>query len=529
MITNGQQNEQNENKLAVLKNLEQKQRLSDTMCRCKNVKHSNVEECKKERAAEIIQRTYRRFREIKDSKSPKLIDRKKRPKIMPKLFGKNTIEESSIPDSKEDDDKSINELIKNLKTTKDKDLKDNERLKLINQPKRSSEPFTLTDSNKKALILPDLQQKSVISGSESISSTSPQHSSTSTSIKDSKKETDYLAKIPTTVQEMQTYRTDRLILYSDLINPEFCGFFMCQASGNSDGQLSGWNKHIQFNQTKKINPPYDTVVVSHSQSVYLVGGMQMKSNKTFYISKQVFKFQLNNRKIQVISGLKIPRIQHSCVVAGDRLYVICGCKSLNVPVNTVECIHLMSSKSFNLKSELIKLPTYGRFGQSAVYFRSRLWIIGGIAKIDNNFHLLSEIWILDVQNTNKWIKSKFPVPIAFAGICAVNEEFIYVVGGRCVGLNGKLQPSEKVWCYSATTKRWQQIVSLNQPRCNCCCVLIDNKIYTFGGSLENDAEHLRGQTGEYYDLYNPNQSWKMLNKNLPCPISGQSVVKVSCY
>lgn len=114
------------------------------------------------------------------------------------------------------------------------------------------------------------------------------------------------------------------------------------------------------------------------------------------------------------------------------------------------------------------------------------------------------------------------------GICTVNEECIYVVGGRCVGLDGKLQPSEKVWCFSMETKRWQQIVSLNQPRCNCCCILIDNKIYALGGSLENDAEHLRGQTGEFYELNNL-KGWKMLDKNLPYSIAGQSVVNVSGF
>lgn len=332
-------------------------------------------------------------------------------------------------------------------------------------------------------------------------------------------------------------RTEQLILYSDSINQEFCGFFICNfnaatpTAGSPDGQSVGWQRHFQFNQAdnqrKRISAPYEPVVVSHGQSVYLVGGMQMKSKK-FYVSKQVLRYQLNGRQLAAAAfSLRTPRVQHSCVVAGDRLYVICGCKKPNVPLNTVECVHLMSSRT--QPSDLIKLPTFGRFGQSAVYFRSRLWIIGGIAKIDSNFHLLSEIWVLDVQNANKWIKSKFPVPIAFAGICSVNEEFIYVVGGRCVGLTGKLQPSEKVWCYSVTTRRWQQIASLNQPRCNCCCVALGDRIYTFGGSPENDAEHLRGQTGEYYELRNPNQGWRMLSKNLPASIAGQSITKISFF
>ena len=418
-----------------------------------------------------------------------------------------------------------------------------ERSNQLNKSSSSTEPFTPREQRKDAksskpvilpVIVPRVREENetahLAGAAKEPRSESPMElrSERSESLSESRPES---RPEPRSDQRIDQ-RIERLILYSDSINQEFCGFFICNfnaAAQQAPGtESASWQRHFQFNhqvsKRVRVGPPYDAVVVSHGQSVYLVGGMQMKA-KRFYVSGQVLRYQLNARRLQTLLSLRTPRVQHSAVVAGDRLYVICGCEATNRPVNTVECIHLMSTS----RSELIKLPTFGRFGQSAVYFRSRLWIVGGIAKIDNNFHLLSEIWVLDVANTNKWIKSKFPVPIAFAGICAVNEEFIYVVGGRCVGLTGKLQPSEKVWCYSAATRRWQQIASLNQPRCNCCCVPVGDQIYAFGGSLENDAEHLRGQTGEFYELRNANQGWQMLSKNLPASIAGQSVTKISFF
>ena len=652
----GTDGQQHETKLAILKT---KPRLDDSVCQCKQFKHTSVEQCRRDRAAQIIQRSYKRFRKLKAKKH---LDKRKKivlPKIKPSLIGKNIAdkshalkdvdtadeseasgktettldeflrelqqsndtkdspksaskssksssdvkrqaiekrkkslskdelsaasrskesltsdlkdEETSIDRSK-DEERSIDrskdeerpidrtkdrskDRTKDRSTDRSKDKsKDRTKDRTKDRPKDKSKDRTKDRTKDRSKDRP----KDRSSSKASVDTAEPftdrkeltfkrphhhqlklpqaNHFPSSTSVKS---ETDHLSSTATkdvqTAPPKRTTRTDQLLLYSDSINPEFCGFFICSGVNSTDGQLIGWQKSLQLNQQqqpiKGLHPPYDTVIVSHGQCIYLVGGMQTKSNnKNFYVSNQIFKYQVSGQKFQTIaSTLKMPRIQHSCVVAGDRLYVVCGCKKLNVPANTVECVHLMSSRSLKLKSELIKLPSYGRLGQSAVYFRSRLWIIGGIARIDNNFHLLSEIWILDVQKDNKWIKSKFPVPIAFAGICSVNEEFIYVVGGRCVGLNGKLQPSEKVWCYSVTTKRWQQIASLNQPRCNCCCVLLDNRIYTFGGSLENDAEHLRGQTGEFYELTNPNQGWKMLNKNLPTSISGQSVALLSSF
>ena len=530
LISTDQQEQ--DTKLALLKKkVDEKQRVNDRICRCKEVKHTSYEECKRERAAKIIQRSFKRFHKLKTSKLYI-------PKVRPKLFGKKFLKDTNAKRLKESDEQSsLEEKIKDIELSKQKDNLEkkaklgkqeeeeyNLKYKLkdkLNQIKSKTD--LTTEKNGEAKIL----QSPTSSKSSSSKSTQQQFADTLTSVRS--KEKNELNQLASDLNK-ETHRTEQLMLYSDSINQEFCGFFRCTGINNLDGQLIGWKKHFEFKKNKYQIPPYDTMIVNHGQCIYLVGGMQNKSTSSFKVSKQIFKYQPNKRKIQLIFNLKIARIQHSCVVTGDRLYVICGCKSLNVPVNNVECVHLMSGgKSFKLKSELIKLPTYGRFGQSSIYFRNRLWIIGGIAKIDNNFHLLSEIWILDVQNTNKWIKSKFPVPIAYAGICSVNEEFIYVVGGRCVGLNGKLQPSEKVWCFNVQTKRWQQIASLNQARCNCCCVLLDNNklIYAFGGSLENDTEHLRGQTCEFYELNNPNEGWKMLNKNLPVSISGQSVVNVS--
>lgn len=628
LITDGQQGEKEPAKLAVLRS--ERPPLADTAaCQCRPVRHTSGDQCRRERAAQIIQRTYRRFHRRKRpgvAKKPsmrslskpgsrlslgKTLDSlekpdKRSPTIKPKLFGK-----SSLADKRTNDKRSVERSLDSEGSSIDGQLAD--RLALKEQPEKEQLKWKRKLKQDKILMSQDKSKSKSKdrsgkaagkesgkksrkdsrkelssgesskepskdsadkeSGEESVKGSAvrpkadekPKHrrKSRKSSTTRSKRKVDqrpdasksgYPALLPAPVgrsrEENETghlaasakeasqrpQRTEQLILYSDSINPEFCGFFICNfnaaasaASSTSIAQPESvtWQRHFQFNHNaKRLIAPYDAAVVSHGQSIYLVGGMQMKSTN-FYVSDQVIRYQLNSRQLQRVLTLRTPRVQHSAVVAGDRLYVICGCKATNRPVNTVECIHLMSAT----RPELISLPkkTFGRFGQSAVYFRSRLWIIGGIAKIDNNFHLLSEIWVLDVQNRNKWIKSKFPVPIAFAGICSVKEEFIYVVGGRCVGLNGKLQPSEKVWCYSAASRRWQQVASLNQPRCNCCCVSVGERIYAFGGSPENDPEHLRGQSGEFYEPRNANQGWRMLNKNLPASISGQSVTKISFF
>lgn len=437
MITDG--HHQTDRKLAVLKNLEKKPNLKDTTCRCKKIKHISVEQCKRERAAQIIQRCYKKFRKLKSKSSNQL---KQAPKIKAKLIGKNI--KSEHLDLKSEDESLNNTILdplsKSSKSLIDRGKKENLKNLQIQEISSKSSKESLIDSSKslkdsnesskdlKKEPADDLGKKKIEQKlSNSSISTEPFLLSKEKEMEIpksslSEKDADELNNIFTARKSAKepTYRAIQILLYSDSINQEFCGFYLCTGI-NSDNQLINWKKEFYFRQKKarELNLPYDTVIVSHGQSIYLVGGMQMnKSKKNLTVSKQIFRFQLSNRKIILISSLKQPRIQHSSIVVNDRLYVVCGCKTLNVPVNTIECIHLMSSKPSNLKSELLKLPSYGRFGTAVAYFRSRLWIIGGIAKIDNNFHLLSEIWILDLKDAEnpKWIKSKFPVPIAFAGI-----------------------------------------------------------------------------------------------------------------
>lgn len=218
----------------------------------------------------------------------------------------------------------------------------------------------------------------------------------------------------------------------------------------------------------------------------------------------------------------MPRVLHCAAALGRKLYVVGGLRTPGVPLNTIEVFDL---HDLCLDAGQLRLPSYARFGASCAEFRRRLWIIGGIAKIDSAFHLLSEIWVLDAAR-RKWFKSRFPVPIAYASMVSVDGDTLYVVGGRCVSLSGQLQPSEKVWAYSQQTRRWTQLASLKQPRCNGCLLSVQRRLYLLGGCSENDVEHLRGTLAECYDLAEPAKGWQPLER-LPVPICGNTVARIT--
>lgn len=243
-----------------------------------------------------------------------------------------------------------------------------------------------------------------------------------------------------------------------------------------------------------------------------------------YSAISLFHVFCSEQSLKRVGELRIPRVLHCAAIIQSRVYVVGGLRTPGVPLNTIEVFDL---RDLCMDAGQIRIPSYARFGASCAHFRKRLWIVGGIAKIESSFHLLSEIWVLD-PNQRKWFKSKFPVPIAYASIAAVDADTLLVVGGRSVSLSGELQPSDKVWMYSHHSRRWAQLTSasLRKPRCNACLLVADRQLYLLGGCSENDVDHLRGTSAEVLDLREPGRGWQSIER-LPVPICGHTVARMS--
>lgn len=92
--------------------------------------------------------------------------------------------------------------------------------------------------------------------------------------------------------------------------------------------------------------------------------------------------------------------------------------------------------------------------------------------------------------------------------------YVYAIGGRQYGNNQSaiINDCEK---YNLLTKRWEEMRSLNIPRCQHSAFIIHEKIYVSGG-LTKDSEGT-----QYIEVLNPKKNrWEILGIQQPMKIMG---------
>jgi len=151
----------------------------------------------------------------------------------------------------------------------------------------------------------------------------------------------------------------------------------------------------------------------------------------------------------------------------------------------LQCLDL--SKTSPTWKNLTKKPSDLRkksTGSTMVYQHPKLYFLGG----EQNWQLT---WY-DIE-TNKWgVEQGIPPGRLLSGGVVVNNK-LYLVGGVSIedwdglrGGTGQVVTSPCVDCYSMETRQWEQITEMDSSRSSPAVVVVDGKIWVFGGQKKRD-------------------------------------------
>ena len=114
------------------------------------------------------------------------------------------------------------------------------------------------------------------------------------------------------------------------------------------------------------------------------------------------------------------------------------------------------------------------------YFQGKIWAIGGFNDVDK---WLDTIETFDITQ-NRWTTSNLRLLTERAGHGTVAyDKKLFVVGG---GYEESIFSSVEV--YSSETNQFSFVASMNIPRCNFGCCVVNSSLYAMGGSsLDYDA------------------------------------------
>lgn len=184
------------------------------------------------------------------------------------------------------------------------------------------------------------------------------------------------------------------------------------------------------------------------------------------------------------TGPDLPEpINHAAVVAiGDTIYVVGGFGPLGIrlrwfmfaewnPLSTVYKLHF-PSKTWSKGADL----PYPRGAGGIAVLDSAIWYAGGI---DENKQITNSVFKFDLR-TGTWSETpSMPTPRDHLRVEAANGE-LFVISGRRDDLRFNIATVES---FNPKTQIWTKRADIPIARGGLGSVVLNNKIYTFGGEM----------------------------------------------
>jgi hypothetical protein len=259
----------------------------------------------------------------------------------------------------------------------------------------------------------------------------------------------------------------------------------------------GRNSSITYNILECYNPMLDSWETLSSMSVprygaacavlnnkmYVIGGQDLSSVEIYDPSSDTWT-----------AGISLPsEVNHGSAIAVDgKIFLIGGKNSSDSYINQTLCFDPVSNQ-WTEKEPM----TIARHGHKLVYFKSKIWVIGGgngtnLANIDS-YDPVSDSWTAEasMNTARSW-------PSAW-----VANDLIYACGGSTSG--GQLGTCE---FYDPTSQKWSITSELPQPKYAADAVVLENQVYIFAGSTSSNvfsnkvfAADLNASMEGVHDLY----------------------------
>jgi len=172
-------------------------------------------------------------------------------------------------------------------------------------------------------------------------------------------------------------------------------------------------------------------------------------------------------------------------------------------------------------------PYYG----SSIIVDEKFFIIGGSDGASGN---LATTFALNLKKPiipNVVKKADLNMGRHALGLCAVQNAFIYGIGGRYFhsGLS-----SESTGCcekYDIANNIWKKLPALNEARHLASVCELDNFLYAIGGHIRNAEVNVCSKTIEVFNMKNEAKGWEKVNVNNPdnswVPVQACGVAKVA--
>lgn len=231
---------------------------------------------------------------------------------------------------------------------------------------------------------------------------------------------------------------------------------------------------------------YASLIIN--RELVLIGGISVIDQKC---TRLISTYDIQEKSwVEVLPPLPTGRSAAAAVTWGDYVIVLGGTNDASVILDTVEILHLPSQQW----STAFSLP-FGVAGASAVIYRSRLYVLGGLTNeglsraffsvaIDRLLATTSRINRLTSTSSNVW-EFHPDCPYTMMSLCSFNG-YLLALGGNEMTVS-VTQPGEWVWCFFPEVEgegsSWILVQKMHTARKLCCAVsLSSTSLAVIGGS-----------------------------------------------
>jgi N-acetylneuraminic acid mutarotase len=174
---------------------------------------------------------------------------------------------------------------------------------------------------------------------------------------------------------------------------------------------------------------------------------------------------------------------------------------------------LSSARAYNTITnewaDLANMPEDG-FGGTADAVKGKIYMIGGLQNVSGNWNPANSTLEYDPAGDGWQEKTGSPAPKGAMSSCVLNDT-IYILGGNPQG-------QRKVWYYVPATDSWDSLPDMiNERPAGSSAVILDNKIYVIGGTIESGLNSpLTGKS----EVYDPQSKVWIELADMPVPVGG---------
>lgn len=227
--------------------------------------------------------------------------------------------------------------------------------------------------------------------------------------------------------------------------------------------------------------------------IYVMGGQLLEEDKNF---SDVYVYDIEKNIWDTAASMPESCSGASTVAIGDLIYVIDGYFT-----NSKRLIQIYNTKTNSWSTKAIPTSVQQQAHASCHVYNGKIYIIGGEYWTTKTTSL-NTVNIYD-PSENFWSTGK-EMPVKPSGSASViKEDKIYIMGGTYYPSNGELSRLKDVYIYDITKNIWSKGTDLSSERGGGTAVLINDKIYIFGGVLGKTWEPTN--TVEFLEL-NPKEN-----------------------